>query len=60
MKICHKCGNRNFYDVGDKIECKNCGIDLSKEGKNYLYCGGGETKRKLLHDEYPWEFTHGD
>jgi len=64
MKICPKCGNRNFYNVGDKIECQKCGTDLDEKSPKHhpinMGSGCSVTKKKLLHDEMPWDFTHND
>ena len=64
MKICPKCGNRNFYGPTDKIVCKGCGVDLKEKAMllypEYLSSGCSITKKKLLHDECPWDFTYCD
>jgi len=60
MKICYKCGHKNFYSPGDKIVCQECGLDFNKnDNRHDDRPGCGVTKRKLMHDEMPWDFTHG-
>ena len=64
MKTCSKCGFRNMTNSQATIKdvkCENCNYllfdDNDSKKFNAVTNGNSETKRKLLHDEEPWEFT---
>ena len=58
--VCDKCGNRNWYEPGDKIICKECGKKIGNYEKHIARTSGCTvTKKKPMHDEYPWSDTHG-
>jgi ribosomal protein L37E len=58
MKICDKCGERNYFKPGDEIECKGCGYKFSSHLADVYVSRHDEInqgQRKLQHDEYGWE-----
>ena len=63
MKTCGNCGFRNMVYESvpiESIKCENCGAVLFKNDDKHLPITDGniETRRKLLHDEMPWDFDN--
>ena len=55
MKICDKCGHRNYYKPGEEIKCKECGQELEKKKpKHEVFASGNsliKPKAFLGHDD---------
>ena len=54
MKICFKCGNRNYYKPGEEIKCKGCGQLLEKKKPKYhaITSGNSMTDPKPFLGQY--------
>lgn len=56
MKICEKCGHRNWAPDKNKWRCEQCNDKIKGAGKKtppekdpWI-----RSKKRMMHDEYPW------